>query len=277
MSKRRVTIAALSAVLLSTSQTACSEVYQNRVTITDDQHYRYIASNAFPDHTPGVFPNSGNPNHIKPQNLQYRIPLTPQIATSPQNVRIFGVALNGVPFEPGTAECYGVKRPRPASGRKKKPRQRPTPMSDCQWREEAIVAGKARLGLDQHHAHVQPSGLYHYHGIPSGLVQRLKTQDDLVHVGYAADGYRIMVSQGNRYQSGYQRRSGTRPTDSNSPGGAYDGHYTQDFVFHATSGDLDQCNGLTIQGEYVYLLSTEFPYIPRCWQGVADQSFQKKR
>ena len=32
-------------------------------------------------------------------------------------------------------------------------------------------------------AHVQPNGMYHYHGLPIGLIQTQKKPDDLIHVG----------------------------------------------------------------------------------------------
>ena len=50
----------------------------------------------------------------------------------------FGVALNGVPFDPGTAEYWENDR-------------------SSDWRYDAL-SGKINLGLDQNNAHVQPNG-----------------------------------------------------------------------------------------------------------------------
>ena len=34
-------------------------------------------------------------------------------------------------------------------------------------------------------------------------------------------------------------------------------------------GDLDECNGIEIDGEYAYFLTDTFPYVPRCLMGEA--------
>lgn len=219
------------------------------VEITTDENYRYIKSNAIPSHDTGTFPNRGNPNSISPQSLSYRVPLNPTYAATATEVRLPGVAINGVPFEPGTAEVVNG------------------------WRMEALQDYRS-LGVDQNNAHVQPTGLYHYHGIPEGLVDELSDGSDLVLVGYAADGFPMYVSQGDVYDSSYQLKSGTR---SGGPGGSYDGAFTDDFEYVAGSGDLDDCNGTTIDGSYAYLLTNDFPYIPRCLHGTPDPSFNKGR
>ena len=49
-------------------------------------------------------------------------------------------------------------------------------------------------GLDDHHAHVQPTGAYHYHGLPTGLIEHLRKEKDdnkMLLIGYAADGFPI--------------------------------------------------------------------------------------
>ena len=133
--------------------------------------------------------------------------------------------------------------------------------------------GKTRLGLDQNQAHVQPGGLYHYHGIPEGLIKTAANTGDLVWVGYAADGHRLLYSRSGQFQSSYNLKTGQR---DGGPGGAYTGLYTQDWVYQARAGDLDACNGTTIDGEYVYLMTEDFPYLPRCVYGTVDASFNKQ-
>lgn len=232
------------------------------VTISSDDNFITISSNAIPNHTTGDFPNAGNPNSITPQNLTYRVTRYPvKNTTSRPHLGTIGIAINGVPFEPGTAECY--------DGRK-------GPSQPCDWREEAIISGQSTLGLDENNAHVQPTGLYHYHGIPTGLVQ-LDTshKEDLVFVGYAADGFKLLVSLSNQFQSSYRLKSGVRP---NGPGGRYDGKYTQDFMYVDGVGDLDACNGKTFaDGSYAYILTDAFPFVPRCLYGTADNSFNLKK
>lgn len=236
-----------------------ASISQSRVKIWADQNFRYVSANGLPNHSTGNFPNRKNPHRITEQSYKYKMPLNPKFSGHMKEMRgqPFGVAINGVPFDPGTAECFG----QPRGGR---------PGAACDWREEAIQNGSGKLGLDQSNAHVQPSGAYHYHGIPHALVNTLS--GDLVHVGYAADGFRMLVSKSSRFRSSYRIRPGYR---SSGPGDRHDGKYTQDFVYDAKIGGLDQCNGTQIQGEYVYILTPNFPFIPRCWFGTPDSSFAR--
>lgn len=233
----------------------------NEVTITVDANYRYISANNIPNHQTGDFPNSGNPNTITEQDNEYRVTLNPVKTNTATNAPRPGVSLNGVFFEPGTAERNG------------------------EWSYEAFQ-DQLNLGLDQNNAHVQPDGSYHYHGAPEGLITYLETLEsvvggdgtvipasengDLLQVGWASDGFPIWYSISDAYKSSYQIKSGTRPT---SPYGNYDGTYTQDFEYIAGFGDLDECNGVEIDGEYGYLITQEFPYIQRCVFGTPDESF----
>lgn len=233
--------------------------------------YRYIHSNGLPEHATGKFPNENNPNAISAQKYRFRMPVSPKRTgrTTQMRAQPFGVALNGVVFDPGTAECYG--RPRHGAG----DRRGFGAPADCEWREEAIRNDEVLLGLDFNNAHVQPSGAYHYHGIPNGFVlSRMLEGQDLVHVGFAADGFRIYVSLSDAYRSSYRLRVDDRKT---APGGAHDGTYTQDFVYDEGHGSLDECNGTEIQNDYAYVLTKGFPYIPRCWKGTPDESFARRR
>lgn len=246
----------------STAHVVPVAIEKNIVSIKVQGEKRVIASNGIPNHKTGAFPNRANPNAISAQSHFYRMTLNPRRNGKPTTKDgVMGVALNGIPFEPGTAECYG--RERGERG----------PMHTCQWREEAIVNGKGQLGLDQSNAHVQPTGSYHYHGIPYGLLSVLP-KGDLVHVGYAADGFKIMVSRSNSYKSSYFLKSGKRPS---GPGGKYTGKYTADFEYRSGQGALDECNGTQVNGEYVYFVTKGFPFAPRCLMGTADPSFGRKK
>ncbi|MBX2866950.1 YHYH protein [Candidatus Kaiserbacteria bacterium] len=223
--------------------------------ITTDGQYRYITSDGLPDHETGAFPNRGNPNAISEQSHSYRVPRTPTYTETTTAVRIAGVALNGIPLEPGTAETYD---------------------EDISWSIEAFDAdGVGGLGIDWSNAHVQPDGTYHYHAVPEGLLEHaLEEQSgDLIHLAWAADGFPIYFSQSHAYQSSWQIKEGVRP---DGPGGVYDGTYTEDFEYIPDSGDLDACNGMFIEGEYVYLFTDTFPYIQRCVHGVPDESFMQR-
>ncbi len=74
------------------------------VTVTVDSINRTIVTNALPNHETGKFPNAGNPNTIREQSLIYIYPVNPNYIGNARFAQIPGVAVNGVPFEPGTAE-----------------------------------------------------------------------------------------------------------------------------------------------------------------------------
>ena len=72
---------------------------------------------------------------------------------------------------------------------------------------------------------------------------------------------------------GYRLKSGQRPS---GPGGIYDGQYTADYQYVGGADTLDVCNGMMREGQYVYVLTEEFPFIPRCLMGRADESFARR-
>lgn len=234
-------------------------------THTDD-NYRYIDTNGIPQHATGSFPNAYNPHRIYAQHYQVRLPLATQPSEhiTPLHRMPFGIALNGVLFDPSTAEFW---------------------QNDPQWRYEAI-GGSLNLGLDQHNAHVQANGAYHYHGLPTQLARDMAGRHSRL-LGYAADGLPIYSQYGYRdpqdtksaidkLHPSYQLKQGQR---QHGPRGEYDGSFTQDYHYVAGSGDLDECNGRVAitpeypQGTYVYYLSDAFPYIPRCLKGKPEPSF----
>jgi hypothetical protein len=243
----------------------------NQVKITVSGGERLIMANGLPDHAPGQFPNRGNPNSISAQQYNFRIPSQPRTNAVARDGRgaWFGVAINGVPFEPGTGEFWNGQR---------------------EWNYEA-KSGFINLGLDGHSAHVQPTGAYHYHGLPTGLMHRLGGDSQrMLLVGWAADGFPIYTSRAPSIatdassslkvmRSSWQLRKGTR---AGGPGGAYDGKFTADYEYIANSGDLDECNGRFgvtpefPQGIYYYCITEEFPQLARSWRGTPDASFFKR-
>ncbi len=247
----------------------------SKVTIQIQGAKRVIEANGIPNHEPGRFPNPANPHEIVAQRVHYEVPLHPKRADHTSDVQgmDFGVAVNGVKFDPGTAEYW---RRDARSG----------------WREEAIVRGEGRLGMDASNAHVQPSGAYHYHGIPNGLIRQLGGVGKMVLVGWAADGFPIYgpwapkVAQDASsplviMQSSYRIRSGERPGGDRGPGGKHDGLYTADFEYAEGQGTLDECNGRFgvtpefPEGTYYYVATEEFPFLPRKFRGTPDDSFRR--
>ena len=82
-----------------------SEVgFGTQTTVTVSDNMRTIVTNALPNHETGLFPNSGNPNTISAQSNRYKYPTIPAYRGAAAEVHVPGVAVNGVKFEPGTAE-----------------------------------------------------------------------------------------------------------------------------------------------------------------------------
>ena len=52
--------------------------------------------------------------------------------------------------------------------------------------------------------------------------------------------------------------------------------YIDDWVFKGT-GDLDACNGMTVDGQYGYYVTDTYPWILACLRGTPDPSFYKRR
>lgn len=248
--------------------------FASDVSITVQGDFRLIRSNGIPNHDTGRFPNRGNPNTIEPQHYAFRVPLHPKVAehTTPLRMQPFGVAVNGVVFDPGAAEWWNND---PSSG----------------WQYEPMTMAPLFLGIDASHAHVQPNGAYHYHGIPAALVFALTGgQRKMVIVGWAADGFPIYNNLGHAnprdaasplktLKSSYRVKKGMRP---GGPGGAYDGKFLADYEYVAGLGDLDECNGrfgVTPEyprGIYHYVLTEQFPFVPRLYRGTPDASFQRR-
>jgi len=230
------------------------------VKIKTSSGYIHIQSNGIPNHQVGAFPNSGNPHKILAQSNTYQVPANPKINNRVTKLEMafdFGVALNGVPFDPGAAEWYQGER-------------------NSSWQYEAL-SGAVPLGVDENHAHVQPTGAYHYHGMPSKFLKVLdvKKGSPSPQVGYAADGFKIYAlfgEGGKSMTSSYRLKIGKR-----SIGGKYDGTFVADYEFVKDSGSLDECNGTIFNGEYSYFLTQSFPVIPRCFRGTPDSSFRRGR
>ncbi len=263
---------------------------EHHVSITEKDGFRFIASNAIPDHEPGQLPTRGNPNTISPQNHEFRMTLTPEKASREFRGRVlFGVALNGVPFDPGTAEIWSP------DGRVRGP---DAPRDGLRY--EALT-GNIDLGLDDHNAHVQPTGAYHYHALPIGVYEKAagkpasEVPDQMVLIGYAADGFPIYgvwahqdpmdpTSPLVQPTTSYRVKDGSRPRKSDiSPGGDYDGTFVQDWEYVQGAGDLDQHHGqigVTPEypdGTYYYLITHEYPFVPRSLYGTPDRSFAPRQ
>jgi hypothetical protein len=243
------------------------------VSISIEGGRRIIVANGLPDHPTGRFPNADNPSAIQAQRYRFTMPAQPKVAAqvTPLVRRPFGIALNGVLFDPGTAEYWQGDR-------------------DSGWHYDAL-GGAFSLGLDANQAHVQPNGAYHYHGVPVALLRRLSQgKPQMTLVGWAADGFPIYGVWAYRVageakapvaamKSSFRLKTGARPTANGQPGGAYAGIFEEDFEYVAGSGDLDECGGRTgvtpefPGGSYYYMLTEDYPFVPRAFRGQPDESF----
>ncbi len=112
----------------------------------------------------------------------------------------------------------------------------------------------------------------------------------MVLMGWAADGFPIYGpwiprEAGNapsplvRAKSSYRLKAAERP---GGPGGKPDGRFVEDWEYVPGAGDLDECNGRTgptpeyPDGTYHYVLTDEFPFVPRQWRGTPDASFLRR-
>lgn len=196
----------------------------------------------------------------------FDIPRAPRFASTPTPLALSSydaVMLNGVVVDLLAAGCYGVGDGRIGCNDLSTP-----------WRYDPM-SPVARFGTDAHHAHTQPDGRYHYHGDPLAMYGDATVASPVI--GFAADGFPIYgpyFDDGAEIRaavSGYTLRSGTRPS---GPGGAYDGTYVDDYEFTG-AGDLDECNGMTLDGQYGYYVTAAYPWLVGCLRGTPDSSFDK--
>lgn len=254
---------------------------------------RTITANSIPNHKVGLFGKVAgalNPNAITEQSETYQISSNPSIASeltpllSTQGVvpnagpqYSFGIIFNGVELDPTPAEPF------PHEG---------IFSSNVNW-EWNLEALNVNLGLDCNNAHVQPQGKYHYHGSPLLYLESLNLPTDkMTLVGFAADGfpiyykYAFAVASDNTSQiiamtSSYQLKSGNRPGDGiTAPCDVYNGIYSNDYEYINDLGSLDEANGRTgitpeyPDGTYYYVITDEFPSIPRYFRGTPSDDFK---
>ena len=239
------------------SYTISDDTYGTEVKVIVQWNTRTITSNALPNHEVGEFPRAGNPNTISAQDKNWELTTNPTYTGNETWMRESGVAYNGVKFELETAEGVSCS-------------------SGETYRIEAQQTA-FNLGLDMNLAHVQPTGEYHYHGVSDLLIDTLEW-DNLVHVWYANDWFPIYYSKEQSYTPSYslktESREGTSCTyaaretvDVVIDGTTPDGTYDLDWEYTEGLGNLDACNGATVNGEYMYFLTENFPFGPRCSNG----------
>ena len=225
------------------------------MTLTDDK--RCFLSNGLPNHKTGKFPKKSNPNSISHQKIDVCVSRYPKkVSTNTKITGIMGIALNGILFRPSTAGFWDPNAPRNHSRN-----------GDKNWSVD-IFGLKGKLGLDFNNAHVGRGGMYHYHGLPTSLVN--KSNKSLV--GYAGDGFEIHYLP--KKMSGWVLKKGLRKS---GPTGNYDGTYNEDYYYIGNNNELDECNGGLLNGKYVYFITENYPKVPRCLYGEVSNDFNKSR
>jgi hypothetical protein len=238
---------------------------------------RELSANGVPDHPVGTFPNAGNPNTISALTVSAEYSLTPVQTTTVTTLGgprgSTGYVLNGVKIDAGTAgSCDN-------SG------------ANCSlidhsgsWSIEALGQTNFDFGTDDNNAHVQPTGDYHYHGMPEGFVtSQGGNSSSITIIGWAADGFPIYArygySEANNSASSIVAMTGsyqlvTTVSTSRPDISVYAmGTFAQDWEYVANSGDLDECNGrygVTPEfpdGIYHYYATDTYPYFQRCVKG----------
>ena len=260
---------------------------------SSDGTNRILTGNGIPNHEVGTFPNSNNPNRISEQGVSNSFTLCPSIVHE-SGLEIVGpamaiaYALNSVKFDPATAgRCNDAGECSLAQGR-------------GNWNIEALGHETFDFGDDMNHAHVQPSGAYHYHGMPELLIDFLGDNDGMTLIGWASDGFPVYARYGySDPEDSQSQLKALTPSyrlklqpDENRPntltailGGpnANDdlnepipmGAFTQDYEYVEGYGDLDQCNGRFgttpefPDGIYYYVVTDDFPFFTRCLKGDA--------
>ncbi|MEO0342783.1 MAG: YHYH protein [Pseudomonadota bacterium] len=226
----------------------------NQVEITRKGAETCISSNGLPNH---AIENLGR-NRAQSIDQEYCFPAEPEKTNrKTTRARIIGVFLNGVSIRPGTAEYYDANTSRGFSRDE-----------SSGWRI-SLMGNLDKFGLDENGGHADQRGLYHYHHMPAALIP----VDGESLIGYAADGHEIHYVSASA-KSSYVLKSGTRPT---SPGGAYDGSFEEDWEYVAGAGNLDECNGATVNDEYMYFATNEYPYFQRCHFGEVSNDFVQGR
>ncbi len=229
-----------------------------------------FSSNNIPNHSMGQGGAFATP--VSAQSSSFRVSATPAFAAQTTALSLAwnnAVLLNGVRVDMLAAACFGVGDGRIGCNNEAQP-----------WRYDPM-SPRNNFGTDIHNAHTQPDGAYHYHGNPVALFDLAGGALSPV-VGFAADGFPVygpfIAAEGGGFRkvrTSYRLKSGSRPSGAGNPGGVYDGTFRDDYEFVNGLGDLDACNGMSVDGQYGYYITDGFPYMTNCFRGTPDASFRK--
>lgn len=242
-----------------------------------------LTSNSIPNHDfndeTAAFAGGAEGATIAATDLVHTVTRNPEFASEPtyitQQIKN-AIFLNGVRLDIMSAGCY---RPNSADANEDGDVGIGCD-SNTAWLLDPLST-ESKFGADFHNAHTQPGGLYHYHGGPNAMFDDNPGPDGSPVIGFAADGFPIYGSyffddnsgQLRKAISGYTLKTGSRGTRSDTnPGGEYTGKYNDDWEYTG-AGDLDECNGMTVNDQYGYYVTDAYPWVIKCLRGTPDDSF----
>ncbi|OAJ93830.1 YHYH protein [Vibrio bivalvicida] len=258
-------------------------IYTGQTQITSSGSHCIIQSNAIPNHDFNDASASFATN-VSEQSTYYEFTASPSFSGSTTALSLGtseAILLNGVKVDLLAAACYGVGNERTGCGQSE---------ISNPWRYDPMSSLNG-FGTDIHNAHVQPTGEYHYHGNPVAMfVQDCAGGEASPVIGFAADGFPIYGScfldtstnQVRKAASSYHLKTGARVdvgsytapvVGGNVVSSNYDGQFRGDWEYSAGLGDLDECNGMTVNGQYGYYVTDTFPWVINCFKGSVNSSF----
>jgi hypothetical protein len=216
----------------------------------DDTHL-VVHSNGIPTFT--FVPIT--PNDLGTQAYTWNIPRSPARAATTTDVPLLGpaaITVTGLPI-------YGPTE---------------NPMDD--YRDPYLDDAIANL-LDECNGHTAPRGVYHFHARPECLVVSLGGARAGLVIGFAFDGYPILVplacddascTATHELSSSWRLTIDEYTTATRGP--AWDIH-----EFVEGLGELDECNGMAITTpgspyDYAYFATDTFPYFLGCYRGTPE-------
>ena len=253
--------------------------FESAITISADDSLCTLSSDNIPNHD--FNDNTANfATQVSEVAQSFSISRAPAVAAAvtPLAQQTWdAVMLNGVVLDLLSAGCYRPNEPNAdANG---------NVAVGCSVQDDWLLdplGTEGGFGVDIHNAHVQPNGAYHYHGNPGAMFDENYGPTGSPVIGFAADGFPIYgsyfldIASGfiRKAISGYRLKPGNRPVSATDPGGAYDGTYIDDYEFLGDQ-DLDECNGMTVDGQYGYYVTDDYPWVLGCHSGTVDASFSK--
>ena len=269
-----------------------SMAFSGDIVISNSGNNCSISSNNIPNHDFNDASASFATN-VSEQNEAYTFTTAPSFATQSSSLQLGQsevIMLNGVVLDILPAACYGV-------GGEPLGREKIGCGGDQienPWRYDPMSPLNG-FGTDEHNAHVQPDGSYHYHGNPMAMfVQDCSSATSASPViGFAADGFPVYGSCITDPDSGAIREveSSYALKDNGGPrqevsgyttpvsgvgdiaSANYDGQFRGDWEYQNEEGDLDECNGMTVDGQYGYYVTNTFPWVVNCFKGEPNDSF----